>query len=144
VFVSNSDHGTQQIGGEIMCANMPLMVKQPVIMAIQGELGAGKTQLTKGVARALGVRGNVPSPTYTIVREYRIRTGFLYHIDTWRLNEGKELWDLGLNEMIKPGNVIVIEWLQKVKTEIEQIKEARIIWVDITSVNETKREIKVF
>lgn len=147
LFVSSSDRETQKLGEEIMSSLYHLLPSKPVIMALQGELGAGKTQMAKGAAKALGIRGVVNSPTYTIVREYPYildkMSGVMYHIDTWRLHEGKELWDLGLNDMIKPGNVIVIEWLQKMKQELEMLtQEAAIVWVDIEQVSERQRKIK--
>lgn len=151
LFVSSSDQETQILGEEIMSSLVELLAFRPIIIALQGELGAGKTQMAKGVARALGIREMVNSPTYTIVREYPYKllypgsylTGIIYHMDTWRLHEGSELWDLGFEDMLKPGNVIVIEWLQKMKEELKMLaKKATIVWVDIEQVSECERKIR--
>ncbi len=110
---------------------------------MQGELGAGKTHFVQGLAKALGVLENVPSPTYMLMREYPIASGRLYHIDTWRFHSSADLAALGFDELVKPGNIIAIEWVQKVKPEVETLmSNARVIWVEITVVNETDRVIR--
>lgn len=153
VFVSSSAEQTINLGEELMSSKMNILTDKPIIFALQGELGAGKTQLTKGIAKALKIKETVNSPTYTIVKEYQIthpalsysKRGTLYHIDTWRLHEGEELWQLGLREMLKPEKVIVIEWLQKVKPMLEGLgKKAKVVWVELLTVNETTRKIKVW
>jgi tRNA threonylcarbamoyladenosine biosynthesis protein TsaE len=90
------------------------------VVAISGPLGAGKTQLVKGIAQGLGVAGDEPvvSPTFVLVREYRGRTK-LYHLDAYRLSGANELLALGLEEMQQePDAVIVIEWADRVPEAI--------------------------
>jgi len=115
---------------------------QVLILALQGELGAGKTQFAKGVAQALGIKQPVVSPTFNLVREYEIRTGKLFHLDTWRLEKAEDIWGLGFKAMLQPGNVIVIEWLEKVKSILDDLKNVNIVWLDIESLALTKRRIK--
>jgi L-threonylcarbamoyladenylate synthase len=153
-FGSSSVDETRLLGEEIMRSFMDKLSDSAIIFAMQGELGAGKTQLSKGVAKALGIDEMVNSPTYTIVKEYemqrantRIRPykNQMFHIDTWRLHEGEELWDLGLKKMLKPGNVVVIEWLQKVKPMLERLQtKAVVVWVEIEVTGEETRQIKVW
>jgi tRNA threonylcarbamoyladenosine biosynthesis protein TsaE len=85
------------------------------ILALHGVLGAGKTQLVKGLARGLGFEGDVTSPTFTIIHEYRGGRLPLYHIDLYRIRSEKEAVDLGLEEYLPSGDgVTVIEWPDRI------------------------------
>jgi len=84
------------------------------IIALHGVLGAGKTQLTKGLARGLGFRGDVTSPSFTIVHEYRGGRLPLYHIDLYRIRNEKEAVDIGLEEYLPGDGVTVIEWAERI------------------------------
>jgi tRNA threonylcarbamoyladenosine biosynthesis protein TsaE len=76
-----------------------------------GDLGAGKTTLTKGLAQALGVEEEVTSPTFVLVHTYRTRAGWdLLHADVWRLEQLQEVVDLAIPELLEEGAVAVIEW----------------------------------
>ena len=77
--------------------------------ALTGELGAGKTTFVRGAARALGFDGAVASPTFTLVREYRGRVR-IYHVDVYRLERMQDVLDLGLDEMVAEGGVLLVEW----------------------------------
>ena len=80
------------------------------VVALTGDLGAGKTALTRYIAEGLGVREAVNSPTFTIVKEYRSGRLPLYHFDAYRLGSGEELLDIGAEEMLGGDGVCVIEW----------------------------------
>ena len=153
-FVSGSEEETREIAGKIFERHKDLLKKKPIIFALQGELGSGKTQFAKGLGRALKIKDNIVSPTFTIIREYPFeldlqrpglcKFGVFYHLDTWRLERGEELLELGMGKMLKPGNVIVIEWLQKIKLvlqKLSKIKGVKIVWVNIEHLSETKRKI---
>ncbi|MCE0522394.1 MAG: tRNA (adenosine(37)-N6)-threonylcarbamoyltransferase complex ATPase subunit type 1 TsaE [Methylacidiphilales bacterium] len=84
------------------------------IFALHGVLGAGKTQLVKGVARGLGYRGDVTSPTFTIVHEYLGGRLPLYHIDLYRIQNEKEAVDIGLEEYLPGDGVTIIEWPERI------------------------------
>ena len=124
----------------------------PVVFALSGELGAGKTQFTKGVGKYLQVNEIVTSPTYTIINEYDIsaKDGFkeLVHVDTWRVANSNELGRIGLENYVKPENVIVIEWADKFFTEVEEFakkhKIKRLINIKFRYVSKTKRHIAVY
>jgi L-threonylcarbamoyladenylate synthase len=96
---------------------------QPVVVALSGELGAGKTQFAKGVGEQLGVKEIVNSPTYTIINEYPYTNGeekILAHMDTWKLKED-ELEGSGLIQHLENRNIVVIEWADKFYQEIDTL-----------------------
>ncbi|HEV3272080.1 MAG TPA: tRNA (adenosine(37)-N6)-threonylcarbamoyltransferase complex ATPase subunit type 1 TsaE [Candidatus Methylacidiphilales bacterium] len=84
------------------------------IIALHGVLGAGKTQLAKGLARGLGFYGDVTSPTFTIVHEYCGGRLPMYHIDLYRIQSEKEAVDIGLEEYLPGDGVTVIEWPERI------------------------------
>ena len=84
------------------------------IFALHGVIGAGKTQLVKGLARGLGYRGDVTSPTFTLVHEYRGGRLPLYHLDLYRIPGEKEAIAIGLEEYLPSDGVTVIEWPERI------------------------------
>jgi tRNA threonylcarbamoyladenosine biosynthesis protein TsaE len=84
------------------------------ILALHGVLGSGKTQLVKGLARGLGYRGDVTSPTFTFVHEYLGGRLPLYHLDLYRIESEKQAIDIGLEEYIPGDGVTVIEWAERI------------------------------
>ncbi len=92
-----------------------------VVVALSGELGAGKTQFTKGIGKELGSKDIINSPTYTIINEYKYDGNTLAHMDTWRLNDEQEFNRSGLVEHLDEGRIVVIEWADKFYQEIESI-----------------------
>ncbi len=83
------------------------------ILALDGDLGAGKTAFARGVARGLGVTAHVTSPTFAIVHTYKGRLPF-FHFDMYRLESAEELYDIGWEDYLASGGVILIEWAEKV------------------------------
>jgi tRNA threonylcarbamoyladenosine biosynthesis protein TsaE len=84
------------------------------IFALHGVLGAGKTQLVKGLARGLGFEGDVTSPTFTLIHEYLGGRLPLYHIDLYRIRSEKEAVDLGIEEYLPSEGITVIEWPDRI------------------------------
>ena len=84
------------------------------IFALHGVLGAGKTQLAKGLARGLGFPGDVTSPTFTIIHEYRGGRLTLFHLDLYRIRSEKEAVDLGIEEYLPGDGVTIIEWPDRI------------------------------
>ena len=115
------------------------------VIALSGELGAGKTQLVKGIARGLGIVTCVHSPTFTLVNEYgggRLR---LFHLDLYRLETPGQITAAGLEEFLQPDGVTVIEWAEKMVNEEWRMKNEektrRMIFVKIEILGESERKI---
>lgn len=105
-----------------------ILAMQPDIIAMAGPLGAGKTTLTKAIAKELGINDVVVSPTFILHRDYP----GLDHIDAWRAEDFWEIENLGLAKMIAKKHLIIIEWADKFEFEIRNLKlENRVIWVKI-------------
>jgi len=89
------------------------------VLALQGTLAAGKTTITKGIAKGLGIPDDVTSPTFTLISEYE-GTLPLYHMDVYRLDSTEAFNDLGVEEMLYGRGVCVIEWSEKVMSELPE------------------------
>ncbi|RXJ01326.1 tRNA (adenosine(37)-N6)-threonylcarbamoyltransferase complex ATPase subunit type 1 TsaE [Anaerobacillus alkaliphilus] len=104
------------------------------VITLEGDLGAGKTHFTKGLAKGLGVKRNVNSPTFTIIKEYQGRMP-LYHMDVYRVCEADE--DLGFDEYFYGEGVTVVEWASLIK---EQLPKERLD-IEIYHAGDDRREI---
>jgi tRNA threonylcarbamoyladenosine biosynthesis protein TsaE len=112
------------------------------IVLLYGDLGAGKTAFVRGIAEGLGVhRDEVSSPTFTLVQEYRGGRLTLFHVDLYRLDDSREIDDLGLDEIAEAG-VLVIEWAEKVP-DIARLKPSRGISVRIQHRDGDQRTIEI-
>jgi len=89
------------------------------VIAYRGDLGAGKTAFTRGLARGLGITEAVTSPTYTIVNEYPQGRLPLFHFDMYRLHDADELFDLGWEDYLDRGGVCAVEWSENVREALE-------------------------
>lgn len=108
------------------------------VILLSGDLGAGKTTFTKGLAESLGVVETVQSPTFTIIREYQGSSLKLYHIDMYRLEDESELYELGLDDCFASDAITVIEW-----NKLESIPSPKIIKMNIERAGDEKRYITV-
>ena len=113
-MVSNSPGETEALG-EALAAKL----KPGAVIAYTGDLGAGKTAFTRGLARGLGVTERVTSPTFTIVNEYAGRIP-LFHFDMYRLGSSEELFDIGWEDYLTRGGVCAVEWSENVEDALEE------------------------
>ena len=86
----------------------------PLVLALRGELGAGKSVLARAIARGAGVEGHMPSPTFNLVYEYASARGIsVVHLDLYRLTDPAEVWELGWGEMGGAGQIMLVEWPER-------------------------------
>ncbi|MDD3662026.1 MAG: L-threonylcarbamoyladenylate synthase [Candidatus Dojkabacteria bacterium] len=147
---TNSAEETADFGAMTTLKFRDQLRSKCLLFALGGELGSGKTQFTKGIARQLGISKTITSPTFNLVLEYPYKqgaiSGLLVHIDTWRLSTPEEFDALHIEQFITPGAIIAIEWADKFFdriTELAQNKTVRSFKVSFTSPDLTKRTIAV-
>ena len=98
---------------EVLGESWGRAAQRGLVIALSGDLGAGKTQLVKGLARGLGVTARVHSPTFTLVNEYSGGRLTLFHLDLYRLETAEQIHEAGLDEYFQPDGVAVIEWEER-------------------------------
>ena len=108
-FITNSPAETERIG-----AALGRILPAGTIIAYRGDLGAGKTAFTRGLARGLGYAEPVTSPTYTIVNEYLGGRLPLFHFDMYRLGSSDDLWDIGWEDYLDRNGICAVEWSENV------------------------------
>lgn len=111
-FITSSPEETVALGKKIGG-----MLKNGDVIAMQGTLAAGKTTITKGIAAALGIEDTITSPTFCLISEYQGKMP-LYHMDVYRLNGAEDFAELGTDDMIYGNGVSIIEWSEKIITEL--------------------------
>ncbi|MBX7158644.1 MAG: tRNA (adenosine(37)-N6)-threonylcarbamoyltransferase complex ATPase subunit type 1 TsaE [Verrucomicrobiae bacterium] len=130
-IISNSESETVAIGTQFS-----QQLKQGDVVALSGEMGAGKTYFVKGIAEGLGFAGEVTSPTFTLLHEYRGGRLSLWHADWYRIQSQREINFLGLDDALHEG-VLVMEWPEKIET----LSLTPAFHVKIEIQNETQRKI---
>ena len=121
-YLSNSAQETEALGERLAAVLRP-----GDVVAYTGDLGAGKTAFTRGLARGLGVPDRVTSPTFTIVNEYEGGRLPLFHFDLYRMESPEELFDIGWEDYLARGGVCAVEWSEHAEGAFEEEP----IWVDI-------------
>lgn len=120
-YITHSPEETEKVGQTLGERLMP-----GAVIAYEGDLGAGKTAFTRGLARGLGATEAVTSPTYTIVNEYLSGRMPLFHFDMYRLATGDDLWDIGWEDYLERGGVCAVEWSENVADALEDVIRVRI------------------
>ena len=132
-FITTSPEETERIGFRLAEALTP-----NTVLAFTGDLGAGKTAFTRGLAKGLGATERVTSPTYTIVNEYLSGRLPLFHFDMYRLSSGDELWDIGWEDYLVRGGVCAVEWSENVEDALEDP-----VQICIEKLDECTRKITI-
>ena len=132
-YITNSPAETEAVGAALARALEP-----GTVIAYRGDLGAGKTAFTRGLARGLGVKESVTSPTYTIVNEYLNGRMPLFHFDMYRLGSSDDLWDIGWEDYLERGGICAVEWSENVEDALENA-----ISVTIEKLGEESRRITI-
>ena len=132
-YITNSPAETEQVG-----AALGRILSPGTVLAYRGDLGAGKTAFTRGLARGLGYQEPVTSPTYTIVNEYLGGRLPLFHFDMYRLASSDDLWDIGWEDYLERGGICAVEWSENVEDALEGS-----ISVTIEKLGEDARRITI-
>lgn len=136
IHTSSSAEQTISLGRELARQLSP-----PRLVLLSGELGAGKTTLVKGIVEGFrtALEEEVTSPTFTLIHEYRSPEVEIYHIDLYRVDTQRELETLGIDDLIGPRSVIIIEWGDK----FERFRAERDVEIAIEHTGETHRRIRL-
>ncbi len=138
-FISHSPAETEALGERLGRA-----APRGLVIALSGDLGAGKTQFVRGLARGLGISNRVHSPTFTLVNEYGGGRLKLFHLDLYRLETAEQILSAGIEEYLSPDGVSVVEWAERLgehPTSNTQHPTPNFRKVKIEIVSETERNI---
>ena len=130
-YITNSPLETEKVGEAL-----GKVLRSGAVLAYEGDLGAGKTAFTRGIARGLGILEPVTSPTYTIVNEYLGGRLPLFHFDMYRLTSSEDLWDIGWEDYLERNGICAVEWSENVKEALENP-----LFVQIEKLGDTSRRI---
>jgi tRNA threonylcarbamoyladenosine biosynthesis protein TsaE len=135
-FITESAEETIALGRELA-----KMLAPPKVVLLRGNLGAGKTTLVKGIARAFdaAAEDDVTSPTFTLIHEYRGPAATLYHIDLYRVDTQRELETLGLDDLMGENSILLIEWGEK----FPRFERDRDVEIALERTGEDRRKIVV-
>ena len=133
-IISHSPAETEALGEKLGRA-----VQHGLVLALSGDLGAGKTQLVKGIAHGLGITARVHSPTFTLVNEYGGGRLKLFHLDLYRLETPAQILSAGIEEFLSPNGVTVIEWAERISDFQSPISNLKNVKIEI--ISESGRKI---
>ena len=133
IYYTKSAGETEALGEKLAQVLTP-----GTVIAFRGDLGAGKTAFTRGLARGLGASDRVTSPTYTIVNEYLGGKMPLFHFDMYRLGSSDELFDIGWEDYLERGGICAVEWSENVEDAMEDA-----LSVCIEKLGDNERKITI-
>lgn len=136
-FISHSPAETEALGEQFGRA-----ARRGQVIALSGDLGAGKTQFVRGLARGLEISTRVHSPTFALVNEYVGGRLKLFHLDLYRLETAAQIASAGVEEFLQPDGVSVIEWAERLEDGRRKMEDGKkLICVKIETVSESERKI---
>ncbi len=151
-IITKSAKETQRVG-RILAQEIIKIIHQPaektkkaLIIGLEGELGSGKTTFIQGLAKGLGIKEAITSPTFIIFKKFDIPhqpsgIRYFYHIDCYRINQPQELIDLDFKEILNNSqNIIVVEWAERVK---KILPPKNILWINFKHLSQDQREITI-
>jgi len=141
--VTHSPEETMALG-----AQLAQELKPPVLVLLLGDLGAGKTTLTKGIVAGLGAAAEeeVTSPTFTMIHEYgtaRDNAARVYHVDLYRVETARELETLGLEDLIAERSVVIVEWGERLGPALRPSGPGGVVEIHLEAAGEDERRIEV-
>lgn len=148
IYVTKNPKETQELAGFLLgkfIKDPSSGRKKALVIALEGELGAGKTVFARGLAQALKVKGKIKSPTFNLIKKYPIPgkqkvKGYLYHLDCYRLKDHKDLELLGIKDILSdPNDIVLIEWSERVK----KILPKKHIKVHIDHISDKERKFTI-
>jgi tRNA threonylcarbamoyladenosine biosynthesis protein TsaE len=145
-ITTNSAQETQKAAQALAVLVKKAKRTHALVIGLRGNLGSGKTTFAQGFAKGLGITERVLSPTFFIVKQYKLqdtryKLQTLYHVDCYRLQKPKELLDLGWKEIMQnPKSIVLVEWPDKVKTSIPKDT----IWIFFHHKNKKENQRRIF
>lgn len=148
LYLTSGPKETEKLAGFLLAKFLKTGHKNALVIALEGELGAGKTVFVKGLAKKLGVKAKIKSPTFNLIKTYEIptthhilhTTRYLYHLDCYRLRDHRDLKILGIKEILNnPNNIVLIEWSDRVR----KILPKNQIKVHIDHIDKHTRKITI-
>ncbi len=133
-FITNNPHETEMLGERLAAT-----LKGGEVLAFSGEMGAGKTCFTRGLARGLGFSGSVTSPTFALINEYLGGRLKLYHFDMYRISSWEDLYSSGFFDYKESGGVLAVEWSENIAGALDEDT----VFIDITKCGENSRKIVI-
>ena len=133
IYITECENETYVLG-QVLAARL----NKGAILHLDGDMGAGKSVLARGIIRALGYKGAATSPTFTLMNEYDTVPP-VYHFDLYRLEYPEQLYDIGYEEYLYSDGISIIEWPSK----MEFLKPDKFIYVNIERLNENERKVTV-
>jgi len=118
-FLTRNNRATQKLAQDLIKKILKQKKRQAIVIGLIGDLGSGKTTFCQGLAKGLGVKEKILSPTFVIFRKFKIQNSnfkIFYHFDCYRIEKPKEILKLGFKKIIaQPENIVVIEWAERIK-----------------------------
>ncbi len=138
-YITNSILETQKLAKQLAKEILKNQKGQKAqVLGLEGDLGGGKTTFLQGFAKGLGIKKKILSPTFVILKKFKVKHKIFYHIDCYRIKKPKEILDLGFKQIISdPKNIVAVEWSNRIK----RIMPKNTILINFEFINKNKRKI---